>query len=511
MVETTAAVDAGAILLRDGDELVLRAAVGLAGDAAGRRRRPASAKASRDASPRKGARCSASPRSSRRRPGRASALRARAVQRLWGPPRERGCARRRRRHRLTAPRRSSPSRTGGSSRPWWRGRRPGSCSTCFRRRRRRAPPSWRPSSRASPMRCSWATPAASGTPTGPRCRMLGRGRSRTSTGASAAPATNLEVRSADTGRAAPSRPAALRAGPARRDGERRVALRTPGTGDDIVLRTAAAPVRLGRAGHGRGGRGDGRDGQKRAAQERAAAPRGSGAGRGRPRSRPGRRFPRAPEPAEHRWPWPRPFLKDMVPVPEAGQKSIASIMRVARAHEAHDPGPPGPEHDPGRPPGHRSRGRWIRDRWSRKPSRAFEAEAAERGLTLAPRSRTGLPMIRADRDRLFQALANLVGNALKVTTRAASSSALDPAGASARSSFSRARYRSGDPRGPAEPAVRALLARPKHLQRSGPRAGHHTGHRRGPRRRDTIRECAWIRDHVLFRNPDGVTPNVPDP
>jgi signal transduction histidine kinase len=47
---------------------------------------------------------------------------------------------------------------------------------------------------------------------------------------------------------------------------------------------------------------------------------------------------------------------------------------------------------------------------------SFEAEATERGLTLTREVADGIPLLRADRDRLFQALANLIGNALKVTT-----------------------------------------------------------------------------------------------
>jgi signal transduction histidine kinase len=47
---------------------------------------------------------------------------------------------------------------------------------------------------------------------------------------------------------------------------------------------------------------------------------------------------------------------------------------------------------------------------------AFQREAAERGLTLTLAVESGLPRVRADHDRLLQALANLVGNALKVTT-----------------------------------------------------------------------------------------------
>jgi len=45
----------------------------------------------------------------------------------------------------------------------------------------------------------------------------------------------------------------------------------------------------------------------------------------------------------------------------------------------------------------------------------FGDQARERGLTLTTKVATGTPPARADRDRLFQALSNLVGNALKFT------------------------------------------------------------------------------------------------
>lgn len=46
---------------------------------------------------------------------------------------------------------------------------------------------------------------------------------------------------------------------------------------------------------------------------------------------------------------------------------------------------------------------------------AVRPEASERGLAIAADVDPGVPMVRADYDRLLQALANLVGNALKVT------------------------------------------------------------------------------------------------
>jgi signal transduction histidine kinase len=108
------------------------------------------------------------------------------------------------------------------------------------------------------------------------------------------------------------------------------------------------------------------------------------------------------------------ILRDMVPLPEAGQKSIASIVRAAERMK-----------------------RMIQDlldvsviqggRLAIDPRplevrpvveeavQSFEPEAAGRGLRLAAEIENGLPMIRADRDRLLQTLVNLVGNALKAT------------------------------------------------------------------------------------------------
>jgi signal transduction histidine kinase len=107
-------------------------------------------------------------------------------------------------------------------------------------------------------------------------------------------------------------------------------------------------------------------------------------------------------------------LRDMMVGPEAGQKSIASISRsvdrmkrmiqdlldlssIQGGRLAIDPRPLDPRSVVA------------------ETLESFEAEAAERGLTLRAEIEDGIPLIRADRDRLFQALANLVGNALKVT------------------------------------------------------------------------------------------------
>jgi signal transduction histidine kinase len=45
----------------------------------------------------------------------------------------------------------------------------------------------------------------------------------------------------------------------------------------------------------------------------------------------------------------------------------------------------------------------------------FVRQAVDRGLVLVKEAPEGLPLVRGDRDRLVQALANLVSNALKVT------------------------------------------------------------------------------------------------
>ena len=194
-----------------------------------------------------------------------------------------------------------------------------------------------------------------------------------------------------------------------------IAIRSPGAAGDLVLRVAAAPVRLGNRVAGAVIVGTDVTGQKRSAQERQLI------------------FEQAQQAVadrdhilavvshELRNPlntvgMAATILKDMVPVPETGQKSIASILRaVARM------------------------GRMIQDlldvsviqvgRLTIDPRpfdvrpvieeavEAFASEAAERALTVDVHIEVGLPRVRSDRDRLFQALANLVGNALKATTQ----------------------------------------------------------------------------------------------
>ena len=194
-----------------------------------------------------------------------------------------------------------------------------------------------------------------------------------------------------------------------------IAIRNPGAAGDLVLRVAAAPVRLGKRVAGAVIVGTDVTGQKRSAQERQLI------------------FEQAQQAVadrdhilavvshELRNPlntvsMAATILRDMVPVPETGQKSIASILRaVARM------------------------GRMIQDlldvsviqvgRLTIDPRpfdvrpvieeavEAFASEAAERALTVDVHIEVGLPRVRSDRDRLFQALANLVGNALKATTQ----------------------------------------------------------------------------------------------
>lgn len=191
-------------------------------------------------------------------------------------------------------------------------------------------------------------------------------------------------------------------------------LQSPLTGEDVVLRTAAAPVRL-------GGRVTGAvvvstdvTSQKRDAEERERLLQDA------EQAVADREHVLAVVSHELRNPLntiglAAAVLRDMVAGPEAGQKSIASIMRSAERMKrmiqdlldlssvqagrlAIDPRPLDP--------------RSVVE----ETVESFEAEAAERGLTLTPEIEDGLPLVRADRDRLFQALANLVGNALKVAT-----------------------------------------------------------------------------------------------
>jgi signal transduction histidine kinase len=193
-----------------------------------------------------------------------------------------------------------------------------------------------------------------------------------------------------------------------------IALRDARTGDDIIVRTAAAPVRLGDRIAGAVVVGTDVTGQKQAAQERQRLLEQA------EQAVADRDHVLAIVSHELRNPlntvaMAATLLRELSAVPEAAQKSVASILRstermnrmiqdlldlssIQAGRLAIDPRPLDP----------RSLAEEALD--------TFGPEAAGRGLTLALEVADGLPMIRADRDRLFQALANVVGNALKATT-----------------------------------------------------------------------------------------------
>jgi signal transduction histidine kinase/putative methionine-R-sulfoxide reductase with GAF domain len=229
------------------------------------------------------------------------------------------------------------------------------------------------------------------------------------------PGQDLEIRGAATGEPIPhaQRPfaRALRGETVTEE----ISLRGGRRAEDLVVRAAAAPVRLGDRVIGAVVVGTDVTGLERAAQERQ------------------RLFEQAQQAladrdhvlavVSHELRNPlntvtmaAQILKEMVPLPEHGQKSIASIVRAAERMKrmiqdlldvsviqmgrlSVDPRPLDPKSV-------------VQDALE-----AFEPEAAERGQTLTARVEDGLPMIRADRDRLFQAVANIVGNALKATPK----------------------------------------------------------------------------------------------
>ena len=225
---------------------------------------------------------------------------------------------------------------------------------------------------------------------------------------------DVDVRRASTGEPLPreGRPFARALGGETVSEE--IILRNPKTGDDLVVRTVAAPVRLGQRVAGAVVVGTDVTGQRRDAQER---------------QRLLEQTQRAVDDRDHllavvSHELGNPLntvtmaigvLRELGAAPEIGQKSIASIVRAVERMK-----------------------RMIRDlldvssiqagRLAIDPRpldgqsllqeavEAFVPEATQRGLTLTLEAEDDLPMIRADRDRLFQALANLVSNALKVTT-----------------------------------------------------------------------------------------------
>jgi signal transduction histidine kinase len=228
------------------------------------------------------------------------------------------------------------------------------------------------------------------------------------------PGNDIEVRTA-TGQPVPRerRPfvRALRGETVREE----IVLRSPRTGEDMVLRTVAAPVRRGERVAGAVVVGTDVTSQKRAGQERERLLRQS------EQAVADRDHVLAVVSHELRNPLntvavAAAVLQETVAVSEPGRKSIASIVRAVDRMK-----------------------RMIQDLLDlnsiqggrlaidvrpldartvvEEVVESFEAEAEERGLSLIGEVEGGLPLIRADRDRVFQALANLVANALKVTTR----------------------------------------------------------------------------------------------
>jgi signal transduction histidine kinase len=229
------------------------------------------------------------------------------------------------------------------------------------------------------------------------------------------PAGDLEVRRAPSGEPIPPDQAPFTRALRGETVTEEVSLHSGRRADDLVLRVAAAPVRLGNRVIGAVIVGTDVTGRDRADHERQ------------------RLFEQAQQAladrdhvlavVSHELRNPlntislaAAILKDMVPLPEQGQKSIGSIVRAADRMKrmiqdlldvsviqtgrlSVDPRPLDP--------------RAV----VQEALESFEKEAAERGLTLRAELDGGLPMVRADRDRLFQAVANIAGNAVKVTAR----------------------------------------------------------------------------------------------
>jgi signal transduction histidine kinase len=192
-------------------------------------------------------------------------------------------------------------------------------------------------------------------------------------------------------------------------------LTQPGTGQEIVVRTAGAPVRLGDRVMGAVVIATDVTEQRRDAEERQGLLLRTG------QAVADRDHVLAVVSHELRNPLnviklAATVLKDVGSAPELGQKSIASIVRSADRMErmikdlldlsaiqsgrlAIDPRPIDPRS------------------LVEETVEAFEPEAATRGVRLTHEIAGSPPLVRADRDRLLQALANLSANALKVTTR----------------------------------------------------------------------------------------------
>jgi signal transduction histidine kinase len=193
-----------------------------------------------------------------------------------------------------------------------------------------------------------------------------------------------------------------------------IAVSNARTGEEVIVRAAAAPVRLGDRVAGAVVIGTDVTSQKQAAQERQRLLEQA------EQAVADRDHVLAIVSHELRNPlntvsMAAALLKDFSGIPEAGQKNVASIARSAHRMRlmiqdlldlssiqsgrlAIDP----------RPLDARS--------LAEEAVEAFEPEASLRGLALSSEVQDGLPLIRADRDRLFQVLANLVANALKATS-----------------------------------------------------------------------------------------------
>jgi len=194
-----------------------------------------------------------------------------------------------------------------------------------------------------------------------------------------------------------------------------ISLRSGRRADDLVMRTAAAPVRLGNRVIGAVVVGTDVTRRRRYAQERQRLLEQA------EQALADRDHVLAVVSHELRNPlnivsMAAGILTELGPLPDHAQKSVASIVRATERMK-----------------------RMIQDlldvsvietgRLSIDPrpldarslveevTETMQAEAAAQGLTLSGDIEVGLPHIRADRDRLLQAVTNIVGNALKVTER----------------------------------------------------------------------------------------------